>query len=213
LKRSGCRDVTFAGKFVRPDGRSIKLRPDLGGLEFLARILGNLGRSDDTLHRAISNMFTARGFRVVSPLDAAPELGAREGCLTQTEPSAALRQGFRQALDLAKQHGGTKQGQAVVVEKGTIIARETRAGTDAMLLSMTAGSRPNALLAKAMTPTQLRTLDPPAIGESTVVNAARAGLAGILVEAGRSVVVDEARVKAKADELGLFVCAERIDGG
>jgi DUF1009 family protein len=62
-----------------------------------------------------------------------------------------------------------------------------------------------------MAPNQLTTMDPPAIGESTVVHAAGAGLAGILVEAGRSVVVDEARVRAKADELGLFVCADTLE--
>jgi DUF1009 family protein len=208
LRRQGCADIAFAGKFERPNGRNIKLRPDLGGLEFILRILGMFGRSDDTLHRAISNMFTTRGFRIVSPLDAAPSLAARAGCLTRTEPSPALKNMFHNALGLAKEHGATKEGQAVVVENGTIIARETRAGTDAMLQALPPAKRPGAFLTKAMAPNQLPTIDPPAIGESTVVNAARAGLAGILVEANRSVIVDEAAVRAKADELGLFVCAE-----
>jgi hypothetical protein len=211
LKRAGCSDVTFAGKFVRPDGRTIKIRPDLGGWEFLLRLFGNLGRADDTLHRAAANMFSSRGFRVVSPLEAAPNLAARRGCLTALEPAAALSQTFRAALTLAKEHGKTKQGQAVVVENGTVIASETRAGTDAMLASLTPGKRPGAILAKAMSPTQLKSMDPPAIGESTVVNAAHAGLAGILIEAGRSVVVDEAAVRAKADELGIFVYGETLE--
>lgn len=211
LKRTGCTDVTFAGKFVRPDGRTIKLRPDLGGVEFLLRLLGNLGRNDDTLHRAAANMFAARGLRVVSPLEAAPNLAARKGCLTAQHPAPDLAATFRQALELAKEHGATKQGQAVVVENGAIIARETRDGTDAMLRALPPAKRPNAILAKAMAPTQLTTMDPPAIGESTVVNAAHAGLAGILVEAGRSVVVDEAAVRAKADELGLFVYGDTLE--
>jgi DUF1009 family protein len=79
-----------------------------------------------------------------------------------------------------------------------------------MLQALGEGKRPNAILVKAMTPTQLPTIDPPAIGESTVVNAAHAGLAGILVEANRSVIVDEAAVRAKADALGLFVCAGSV---
>lgn len=211
LRRQGCADIAFAGKFERPNGSNIKLRPDLGGLEFIARILGMFGRNDDVLHRAISNMFTSRGFRVVSPLDAAPALAARAGTLTQTQPSEELKKGFPAALALAKQHGATKQGQAVVVEEGTVVARETRAGTDAMLRSLEPRKRSAAFLTKAMTPTQLPTIDPPAIGEGTVLNAARAGLAGILVEAGRSVIVDETAVRAKADELGLFVCAASLD--
>jgi DUF1009 family protein len=95
-----------------------------------------------------------------------------------------------------------------VVQGTTVIAREGRAGTDAMLADLDRVAGAGAILVKAMAPTQLMTIDPPAIGEGTVVNAARAGLAGILVEAGRSVIVDEARVRARADELGLFVCAD-----
>lgn len=208
LRRQGCKDIAFAGKFERPNGKNIKLRPDLGGLEFMARILGMFGRSDDTLHRAIASMFTVRGFRVVSPLEAAPTLAARKGCLTKTAPTAALSVVFRRSLALAKEHGATRQGQAVVVEGDAVIAKESRAGTDAMLQSLGEVPRPTAFLVKAMTPTQLPTIDPPAIGESTVINAAKAGLAGILVEADRSIIVDEAAVRAKADELGLFVCAD-----
>jgi DUF1009 family protein len=208
LKRRECVEVAFAGKFERPNGKNIKIRPDLGGLEFIARILGQFGRSDDTLHRAIANMFTARGFRVVSPLEAAPALAARRGCLTRTEPSAGLRAAFARGLTLAKEHGATRQGQAIVIEGDGVIAKESRAGTDAMLQSLGQGVRPTAFLVKAMTPTQLPTIDPPAIGESTVVNTARAGLAGILVEADRSVIVDESAVRAKADQLGLFVYAD-----
>lgn len=212
LRREGCTDIAFAGKFERPNGKNIKIRPDLGGIEFMARILGMFGRSDDTLHRAIASMFTVRGFRVVSPLEAAPALAAREGCLTKIEPSAALKATFSRALERAKEHGATRQGQAVVFENDAVVARETRAGTDAMLHALDDAKRPNAILVKAMAPTQLPTIDPPAIGESTVVHAARAGLAGILVEANRSVIVDEAAVRAKADELGLFVCAARVSG-
>ncbi len=211
LQRNGCKDVVFAGKLARPDGGKVKLRPDWGGIVFLVRLLGTLERSDDRLHRTIATMLAARGMTVVSPLMVAPGLTAAMGCLTRTAPSDAVKASFKTALKLAKEHGATKQGQAVVVEGTTVIAREARAGTDAMLASLDEGPRANAILVKAMGPTQLVTIDPPAIGVSTVVNAAKAGLAGILIEAGRSVIMDEARVRARADELGLFVCADTVD--
>jgi UDP-2,3-diacylglucosamine hydrolase len=211
MKRNGCQDVVFAGKLARPDGGKVKLRPDWGGLVFLVRLLGTLERSDDRLHRTIAAMLAARGMTVVSPLTAAPGLTAAAGCLTRVKPTHALKASFKTALRLAKEHGATKQGQAVVVEGTTVIARELRAGTDAMLAALDGGSRAGAMLVKAMAPTQLMTIDPPAIGESTVLNVAKAGLAGILVEAGRSVIMDEPRVRARADELGLFVCADTVD--
>ncbi|MEQ1866820.1 MAG: UDP-2,3-diacylglucosamine diphosphatase LpxI [Micropepsaceae bacterium] len=209
LKRTDCREVVFAGKFLRPQG-PVKLRPDLGGLTFLVRYLGVLRRSDDGLHRAFADLMTRHGFRVVSPLDANPDLAARQGCLTAIEPSAAHKASFQAMLGLAKSHGASDEGQAIVVSDGAIVAREVRAGTDAMLAGLTTAQGKGAILVKAMKPNQLVSMDPPAIGESTVVNAAKAGLAGILVEAGRSVIVDEDRVRARGDELGIFVYADRI---
>lgn len=211
LKRTGCKDVVFAGKFERPHGR-VKLRPDWGGIVFLVRYLAPLGRSDDSLHRAFAHFLSRHAFRVVSPLDADPDLAARKGCLTAHEPTPQQRSTFAGALRLAKSHGATDEGQAIVVADGEIIAREGRTGTDAMLAALPHLANRNAILVKAMKPNQLSTIDPPAIGESTVVNAAKAGLAGILVEAGRSVIVDEPRVRLRGDELGVFVFADVADG-
>lgn len=211
LLRNGCREVVFAGKLERPDGGRVKLRPDWGGLIFLLRVFGNLGRHDDALHRAINAMFSKRGLKVVSPLTAVPALAARSGCLTKTEPSPALKASFGAALLMAKAHGATRRGQAVVVRNGEVVASEGRAGTDAMLQALSGAKIDGGMLVKAMAPAQLPTIDPPAIGESTIVHAAAAGLSGILVEAGRSVIVDEAKVRAVADEKGLFVYAGRAD--
>ncbi|MBV9509046.1 MAG: UDP-2,3-diacylglucosamine diphosphatase LpxI, partial [Caulobacteraceae bacterium] len=47
--------------------------------------------------------------------------------------------------------------------------------------------------------------DLPTIGAETVIAAHRAGLAGIVGEAGALLVVDRASVIEMADELGLFV--------
>jgi hypothetical protein len=211
LKAQGCTEVVFAGKLERPNGTTVKLRPDFGGVMFLIRLLGNLGRSNDALHRAIASQFGSHGLRVVSPLDVAPELGAKRGCLTRTRPAQAMQVSFGQALKLAREHGAAKREQAVVVRNGQVVAREERAGTDAMLIGLAGRNLTDAVLVKAMMPRQLPTIDPPAIGESTVVHAARAGLAGILIEAGRSVIVDEERVRARADDLGLFVYAQAIE--
>jgi DUF1009 family protein len=48
-------------------------------------------------------------------------------------------------------------------------------------------------------------MDLPTIGPATVTAAHAAGLAGIGVEADRSLVLDLAGVIAEADRLGLFV--------
>jgi DUF1009 family protein len=47
--------------------------------------------------------------------------------------------------------------------------------------------------------------DLPTIGPSTLENARLAGLAGIAVEAGRALVLDEEELVAAADAAGMFV--------
>ena len=66
--------------------------------------------------------------------------------------------------------------------------------------------RRRGVLVKLCKPQQDVRADLPAIGMSTVTNAARAGLAGIAVEAGRALVLDEKAVIAAAEDAGLFVC-------
>ncbi|HEY9216650.1 MAG TPA: UDP-2,3-diacylglucosamine diphosphatase LpxI, partial [Phenylobacterium sp.] len=64
---------------------------------------------------------------------------------------------------------------------------------------------PRGVLAKAPKPIQETKVDLPTIGLGTVHAAARAGLAGIVGEAGRLIVLDREAVIELADELGLFI--------
>ena len=204
LRRNACRDIVFAGQFERPVG-SIRFRPDLAAFWFFVRRLGSFRRGDDSTHRIIAGEFERAGFRVVSPLDADPDLAAPRGYLTRNEQNSTAPEDLLQALKQAQSHGRSDEGQAVVVRGGTVIAREGRGGTDAMLAKLARAANHGGVLAKAMKPGQTRQIDPPAIGESTVAAAAAAGLDGIVVEAGATVVVDKDAVAAAADRLGLFV--------
>ena len=60
-------------------------------------------------------------------------------------------------------------------------------------------------IAKAPKPIQERRMDLPTIGLATVHRAAKAGLAGIVGEAGGLIVLDRDTVIAEADALGLFI--------
>jgi len=203
LRRHGCRDIVFAGRYERP-GKRIRFRPDLAAIWFFVRNLGPFRRSDDTLHRIMAREFERAGFRVVSPLDADPTLGAPAGVITRKQPALSASD-LELALRAAKAHGVTDEGQAVVVRDGVVIARETRAGTDALLAGVARGGGCGGVLAKAMKPAQIRNVDPPAIGASTVNAAAAAGLDGLVIEAGATVVVDIDDVIATADRMGLFI--------
>jgi DUF1009 family protein len=67
------------------------------------------------------------------------------------------------------------------------------------------------VLVKAPKPQQDRRFDLPAIGPRTVEEAARAGLAGIAVIAGGSIVAEPAAVAAAADRAKIFVVGITAD--
>ena len=104
-------------------------------------------------------------------------------------------------------------GQAAVVCDGLVLAVEAQEGTDVMLERVRRlpahlrGSEagPRGVLGKAPKPIQETRVDLPTIGLATVRGAAAAGLAGIVGEAGRLLVLDRAEATALADELGLFI--------
>jgi DUF1009 family protein len=66
-----------------------------------------------------------------------------------------------------------------------------------------------AVLVKVGKPGQERRADRPTIGPRTVALAAEAGLAGIAVEAGATIVLDRDEVISAADPAGLFVVGVR----
>jgi hypothetical protein len=103
------------------------------------------------------------------------------------------------------------------VAGGLVLAVEAQEGTDAMLLRV-AGLPPairgspddrRGVLVKRAKPQQERRIDLPTIGVRTIEGAARAGLAGVAVEAGGALVVDRAAVAAAGDAAGVFVIGFR----
>ena len=61
------------------------------------------------------------------------------------------------------------------------------------------------MLVKVKKPQQERRVDLPTIGLETVQRAAEAGLAGIAIEAGASLIVNRREVARAADAAGIFV--------
>lgn len=211
LKRAGCEAVCLAGQVNRPDFSS--LLPDLRGLAALPAAIAAAGKGDDALLRMLVGEFEKEGFAVEGAHDVMDDLGLGEGPLGRVAPGADHRADIVQALAAARAVGRLDAGQAAVVCRGLVLALEAAEGTDALLarvadLPLALRGRPDApsgVLAKTPKPAQETRVDLPTIGPATVHAAARAGLAGIVGEAGRLLVLDRDGVIALADELGLFV--------
>lgn len=204
LHAEGVEDLCMIGHFRRPSLR--EAMPDLRGSKVAARIGLNSG-GDDTLLRAISDVLTEEGFRVVGAHEVLEDLLATPGVLTKRTPDEQDRADIARGLEVASAIGALDVGQGAVVQQGLVLAVEAAEGTDAMLARCGALRRDGGggVLVKAHKPQQDRRLDLPVIGVSTVEAAAAAGLVGIAVVAGGTLIHDSRAVAEAADRLGLFV--------
>jgi UDP-2,3-diacylglucosamine hydrolase len=145
---------------------------------------------------------------------AALTLGA--GHLGSHAPAERDLVDIRRALEAARAIGRLDAGQAAVSCEGLILALEAQEGTDALLERVAqlpqairgAPDDPRGVLAKACKPGQELRVDLPTIGPGTVSRAAAAGLAGIVGEAGRLLVLDREKTIQLADQLGVFIVGE-----
>lgn len=197
-------EVVFVGKVRRPSLK--ELRPDWRALKVIVKAtVRALG--DDGLLRAIIKEFEAEGVKVVGPHELVKGLLAVEGVYGRVKPDRQARIDIARGMGAAKAIGALDIGQAAVVQQGIVLGLEAIEGTDALVARAGALQRkgPGGVLVKAPKPRQERRIDLPGVGVDTVEAVAKAGLRGIAVEAGGALIIDRAKVAARADALGMFV--------
>ena len=208
LKEAGVGEIVMTGGLRRPTLTS--LRPDWRAARFFARV-GFRALGDDGLLTSVIKELEREGFTLIGVDTLLTDSVASEGLYGIHRPDeqaeADIAHGFRIAAAL----GALDIGQAVIVQQGLVLGVEAIEGTDALIHRCAALRRegPGGVLIKAKKPEQERRADLPTIGTRTVELAHEAGLRGIAIESGSSLVVDRAEVAALADRLGLFVLGRR----
>ena len=213
-QREGCRDVVLIGSVVRP--AIWKIRPDFKTLRLLPRIVGLLRGGDNRLLKGVAAIFEEHGFRLVGAHEIAPDILMPEGPLGRERPTAGDQADIATALALLEATSPFDVGQAVVVADTRVLAIEAAEGTDRMLAriaELRQGGRiadaRRGVLVKAAKRGQDRRVDLPSIGPRTVEGAARAGLAGIAVVSGSTIIAEAGLTGAAADRERLFVIGVR----
>jgi hypothetical protein len=211
LKASDADRVLLAGRVERPKFSDLKL--DAKGVMVLPKVLAAARQGDDALLRLLVGLFEAEGFRAISVAEAAPGLVVEEGPLGRFKPDDDQKTDIARAFAIVRALGALDVGQAAVVCDGLALAVEAAEGTDQMIARVGqlreslrgTPDKKRGVLVKALKPTQDAKTDMPVIGKETVQRAAAVGVAGIALEAGKSLIVDKRAVRDEADRLGLFV--------
>lgn len=198
-------ELVMIGAVRRPSMSEIK--PDWLTVKALTKIgFNSLG--DDGLLRAIGKVLEDEcHVKLIGATDVFADLLTPVGVLTQTQPDEQALDDIERAREVALTLGKLDVGQAVIVQQGLVLGIEAIEGTEALILRAQEMKREGGggVLVKVAKPQQDNRYDLPSIGMQTVQSAHEAGLSGIAIEAGRSLLLERADTIEAADAAGLFI--------
>lgn len=204
LHAENVEEIVMAGPVRRPGW--LELRPDRRAAKFLGR--GLLNKGDDGLLGAIVRALEEEeGFRVVGADDVLGDLQAPAGAFGREAPDRDAKSDIAFGVKVLSTTGPLDIGQAVVVQQGIVVGLEAAEGTRRLIERCGDLQRQGrgGVLVKLPKPGQETRADMPSIGPDTIIAAARSGLVGVAVAAGRTLVLDREAVVREADARGLFV--------
>ena len=211
LKARGIGEIVLIGAFVRPEFSDLRL--DWGAVKKAAELAQLFRRGDNGLLVGLANIFEREGVKVIGAHEVAPRLVAPLGPLGGRRASAEDEEDIAFGARLLDALSPFDAGQGAVIAARRPIAIEAAEGTDAMLArvaEMRASGRlrfkgPAGVFVKAPKRGQDLRLDMPAVGIQTIEAAARAGLRGVALAAGRVLLVGRDEAASAADRAGLFL--------
>lgn len=215
MQAEGCRDVVFIGTVLRPSLTQIRL--DWETVRVLPDVWRAFHGGDNHLLSGVGRILGGHGYRLIGAHEVAPDILVPEGPLGRCAPSARDMADIAVALDLLRATSPFDVGQGAVVADRHVLAVEAAEGTDGMLDRVAdlrrqgrIQTRPGVgVLVKAAKIGQDHRFDLPTIGPKTVDGVARAGLAGLAVVAGATIMAEPQEIVRQANAAGVFTAGVR----
>jgi hypothetical protein len=167
-------------------------------------------RRDNAVLLAVTDELRGQGIELVSSVKYCREHLADEGLMTRTAASGDVEGDVEFGWRIARASAEMDIGQSVAVKERSIIAVEGIEGTDAMIRRAGRLCRVGGwTLVKVARPKQDMRFDVPTVGPGTLLNLKKARCACLVVEAGKTLIVDKPATLALADRLKIAVVGRR----
>ncbi len=208
LRRQHVQTVILAGSVRKAEMfrrfRWLRMLPDWTAIRIWFFRLAD--KRNDTVLSAIADEFARHGIIMESCVKYTTDHLASEGVLTRAQPSPAQLRDADFGWTIAKELGRLDIGQAVAVKETEVIAVEAIEGTDRMIER--AGAlcpRAGWTLVKSAKPNQDMRFDVPTVGPGTIAKLREHGGRVLVIEAGKTVLLERERLLADADAAGIVV--------
>ncbi len=213
FRRAGCQEVVMAGRVRKSEMfggprwlQYLRYLPDLTSIRVWYRHARD--KRNDSLLGAAADEMARRGLTLIDSTKYCPEALAQPGVLTPFEPPADVLADVEFAWPIARQIAGLDIGQSVAVKEREIIAVEAIEGTD-RLIERAGQLCPQGgwTLVKLAKPKQDMRFDVPTVGPQTIENLHRARAQALVVEAGKTLVLERERMIELARQYRIAILA------
>jgi DUF1009 family protein len=203
LKQERVADAVMLGKVPLP--HFSRVRADLTGILFY---LGLKDRRGDSILAALGDMLTKEGIILHDCRRFLASVVLRKGLLTARAPTFEEQQDIAFGRKLARAIAALSIGQTVVVKGLTVLAVEAIEGTDAAIRRGGALGNGGVVVVKVGRPDHDMRFDLPVVGPDTLAALKEAGATALALDADQTLMLDQERVVATADQLGLAIVAD-----
>lgn len=169
-------------------------------------------KRDNALLLAVADELRSEGIELVSSVKYCKEHLADAGLMTRTSVPRGAEADVEFGWHIARASADLDIGQSIAVKERDIIAVEAMEGTDAMIRRAGRVCRVgNWTMVKVARPKQDMRFDVPTIGPGTIRNLKDAKCVCLVVEAGKTLIVDKPATVALADKLGIAVVGKESE--
>ena len=201
LRDTGVTRALMAGQV-----KHVKLFTDVQPDALMTSVLRSLGAANtDALISAVAAALVAHGITLMDSTAFLGDLIAGAGVLTARAPSEAMQHDFDFGYSVADAIAGLDVGQTIVVKNRAVVAVEAMEGTDAAIQRGGALAGSGARVVKVAKPSQDMRFDVPVVGVATVAVMQAAGIDGLSIDAGKTLILDGEAFIHAADAAGIVV--------
>ena len=210
LKKHGVTEAIMIGRVTKSHlftpRRILRYLPDWRAFRIYYWRLRGKPKLTDTLLSAVADELASGGIHLENSILYCGEHLAETGVMTKHQPGHNVANDIEFGWPLAKKLGELDIGQAVAVKEREVLAVEAIEGTAEMI--QRAGRHCKAggwTLIKTAKPKQDMRFDVPCVGPDTIRDLAAAQGRCLVIEAGKTIIIDKPQTLKLADELGICI--------
>ena len=201
LKNNKCKKVLFAGKVKKPNFSKLKL--DLKGVYYIARIIKSLKLGDAAILKEIIKILKNERIKTISSVTFTPELSLKKGNYSKVKPNKQNKIDISKAIEALSKTRAYSYSQGAVSRNNKVVAIEGNGGTKKMLNLIK--NKNSGVLVKFPKIKQDMRVDLPTIGLNTFKQCKVAGLKGIVLKHKKNVFLDKKRSISFANKNRMFI--------